>query len=88
MLTISIRGLPRSMTENSLEEMFAQHGRVHKLKMSRDLFSGECRGFAEVQMEGHEARAVIAALDGSTQGGSPIRVGLQRDRKQQRRGRR
>ncbi len=87
MLTISVRGLPRSMNENTLEEMFAQHGRVHKLKLSRDLFSGECRGFAELQMEGHEARAAIAALDGSTQGGSPIRVGLQRDLKQ-RRGRR
>jgi len=30
--------------------------------MSRDLFSGECKGFAQLKMEGHHARAAIAAL--------------------------
>lgn len=85
MLAISIRGLPRSMNESALNELFSQHGKVHRLKLSIDLFSGECRGFAEVHMEGHEARAAIAALDGSTQEGSTLRVGLQRDLKRRRR---
>ncbi|HET6603190.1 MAG TPA: RNA-binding protein [Xanthomonadaceae bacterium] len=74
MLTLSIRGLPRRMTEDSLNDLFAQHGKVHGLKMSKDLFSGECKGFAEVQMEGHEAREAIAALNGSAQDGSHLRV--------------
>lgn len=86
MLTLSVRGLPRSMTENTLTDMFAQHGRVHKLRMSRDLFSGECRGFAEIQMEGHEARAAISALDGSAQDGWFMRVSVYD--KNRRRGRR
>lgn len=76
MLTLSVRGLPRAMNESKLTELFAPHGRVHKLRIARDLFSGECKGFAELQMEGHEARAAIAALDGSSQDGSSIRVGL------------
>lgn len=85
MLTLSVRGLPREMTEQTLTEMFAAHGRVHGLRMARDLFSGECRGFAEVQMEGHEARAAIAALDGSFHGNASIRVGLKSELRGRRR---
>lgn len=85
MLTISVRGLPRQMTEDNLSELFAVHGRVHGLKMARDLFSGECKGFAELQMEGHEARAAIAALNGSSHGSEMIRVGLKSDDRPRRR---
>ncbi len=87
MLTIDIRGLPRSMTESSLQELFTAHGRVFGLRMAKDLFSGECKGFAELKMEGHEARNAIAALDGSSQDGAMIRVGLHSERRS-RRGRR
>lgn len=85
MLSISVRGLPRQMTEQTLTELFSVHGRVHQLKMARDLFSGECKGFAELQMEGHEARAAIAALNGSTQGTEMIRVGLKSEDRPRRR---
>jgi len=60
MLSMMVRGLPRSMTQPSLEQLFAVHGRVFDLQMSRDLFSGECKGFAQLKMEGHQARAAIA----------------------------
>jgi RNA recognition motif-containing protein len=80
MLTISVRGLPRSAKERSVNDLFAQHGKVHGLKIAKDLFSGECKGFAELQMEGHEARAAIAALDGSIFEGSALRVGLQQEK--------
>jgi RNA recognition motif-containing protein len=76
MLSLSVRGLPRGMTERALTDLFAAHGRVRGLKMAKDLFSGECKGYAELEMEGHEARAAIAALDGSAHGGELIRVGL------------
>ena len=85
MLMLNVRGLPRSMTETTLQELFATHGRVFELRMARDLFSGECKGFAELKMEGHEARTAIAALDGSTQDGAMIRVGLASERKPRRR---
>ena len=86
MLTIGIRGLPRSMTQATLQDLFAAHGRVFNLQISRDMFSGECKGFAELKMEGHEARAAIAALNGSEQQGSHIRVALV-DESKKRRGR-
>ena len=85
MLSLTVRGLPRQMTEKNLEDLFAAHGRVRGLKMARDLFTGECKGFAELQMEGHEARAAIAALNGSTQGSEVIRVGLKSDERPRRR---
>lgn len=76
MLMLNVRGLPRSMTEDALQALFTQYGRVFNLKLAKDLFSGECKGFAELKMEGHEARSAIAALDGSTQNGAMIRVSL------------
>lgn len=85
MLTMIVRGLPRSMTQSSLEQLFAPHGRVFEMTIAKDLFSGECKGFAQLKMEGHQARAAIAALNGSEQQGSHIRVSLDDGRK--RRGR-
>jgi RNA recognition motif-containing protein len=81
MITLDVRGLPKSMTDSSLQALFSRHGRVFGLRMARDLFSGECRGFAELKMEGHEARDAVAALNGSTHDGSTIRVALHEERK-------
>ncbi len=46
--------------------------------MAKDLFSGDCKGFATIQMEGHHARAAIEALNNSELDGSRIRVDLDR----------
>ncbi len=78
MLTLSVRGLPRSTTEQSITDLFSQHGKVRSLKLAKDLFSGECKGFAILEMEGHEARSAIAALDGHSVDGALIRVGFDR----------
>jgi RNA recognition motif-containing protein len=76
MLTLNVRGLPRSMTETSLQELFAPYGRVFELRLAKDLFSGECKGFAELKMDGHSARNAIAALNGTAHDGEMIRVAL------------
>ena len=76
MIKLSVRGLPAEMTEDGLIEMFASFGKVHQMKMARDLFSGACKGFAELQMEGHEARAAIDDLDGKAVDGGFLRVGV------------
>ncbi len=85
MLTLSIRGLPRSMTETALQQLFEPFGRVFEMRMAKDLFSGECKGFAELKMEGHSARNAISALNGSAQAGEMIRVALQSEQAQRRR---
>jgi RNA recognition motif-containing protein len=81
MITLSVRGLPRSTTEESLTALFTEFGVVRSLKLAKDLFSGDCKGFAIIDMEGHEARAAIAALDGRELSGSIIRVGPDRPKK-------
>ena len=86
MLTMIVRGLPKSMTHATLEKLFASHGRVFDLRIAKDLFSGECKGFAELKMEGHNARAAIAALNNSLQDGANVRVSLA-DENKGRRGR-
>ena len=88
MLTMVVRGLPRSMTETTLEHLFTTHGRVFDVRLAKDLFSGECKGFAQLKMEGHQARAAIAALDGTQQGDSYLRVSLLDESKTRRNGRR
>lgn len=66
--------LPADMTERELTEIFSAHGRVRSLKIAQDVFSGKCKGFGFIEMEGHEARAAIAALNGKDLRGNPMRV--------------
>jgi RNA recognition motif-containing protein len=42
------------------------------------VFSGNCRGFGFVEMEGHEARAAISALNGWELRGQRIKVNEER----------
>ncbi len=76
MLTLFVRGLPPTMTEAKLTELFNGYGKVFDLKLSRDIFTGRARGIATINMEGHEARAAIAGLDGHTYEGATINVAL------------
>ena len=78
LITLFVRGLPRSATEDSVSALFAEYGVVRAVDVSRDIFSGDCRGFATVDMEGHEGRAAMAGLDGREINGSVLRVGQNR----------
>ena len=86
MRTITVRGVPRRRTEPAVAALFGAHGKVRSLRMAKDLFSGECKGFAELQMEGHEARAAVAALNGhSADAGGMLQVRLGKDEPRRRR---
>ena len=78
MITLFIRGLSRATTDESLNSLFSQYGVVRSQKLQKDMFTGDCRGFASIEMEGHEARAAISALDGKEINGSVLRVGPER----------
>lgn len=66
--------------EEELRELFSQHGTVRSIRLASDVFTGKCRGFGFVEMEGHEARAAIAALDGTLFKGNSLRVNEERPR--------
>lgn len=71
---IFVGGLPKHTTESALQSLFAEFGTVRSMKLIKDIFSGDCKGFAFLEMEGHEARAAIAGLDGKSYDGSFLKV--------------
>lgn len=74
MKKLFVGSLPASTTEKSLHELFSQFGKVHSAKLVKDLFTGSCKGFGFLEMEGHEARAAIAGLDGKSFEGNLLKV--------------
>jgi RNA recognition motif-containing protein len=65
-------------TEQDLTTAFGAFGRVRSIKLMQDVFSGKCKGFGFIEMEGHEARAAIAGLNGKDLRGRPMKVNEER----------
>ncbi len=62
-----VGGLPYSVTDGQLQEIFADHGTVESARVIADKFTGQSRGFGFVEMgSGEEAQKAIQALN-STQ---------------------
>jgi len=71
-----------------LNTLFAQYGTVRSIKLVKDLFTGKCKGFAFLEMEGHEARAAIAELDGKPFEGNFLKVKFEQEKGRGQKGRR
>ncbi|MEE9356732.1 MAG: RNA-binding protein [Methylococcaceae bacterium] len=69
-----VGNLPQDATEETVQELFSEFGVVRSIHLVTDLFSGKCKGFGFIEMEGHEARAAIAGLNGKTLDGKSLRV--------------
>lgn len=88
MKRLFVGSLPSSTTEESLQSLFAEFGTVRSVDLAKDLFSGGCKGFGFLEMEGHEARAAIAGLDGKPYGGNMLKVRFEDVRGKGQKGRR
>ena len=70
-----VGGLPYSVTEGRLQELFAAHGTVESAKVITDKFTGQSRGFGFVEMgSGTEAQRAIQALNGTQLDGRSLVV--------------
>ncbi|MEK6693905.1 MAG: RNA-binding protein [Nitrospirota bacterium] len=70
-----VGGLPYSVTEQQLSELFAQQGTVSSAKVITDKFTGQSRGFGFVEMStAEEAKKAISALNGTQMDGRPLTV--------------
>ena len=59
-----VGGLPYSVTDGQLQEIFADHGTVESARVIADKFTGQSRGFGFVEMgSGDEAQKAINALN-------------------------
>jgi len=70
-----VGGLPYSVTDGKLEELFQAHGTVASAKVISDKFTGQSRGFGFVEMSsGNEAQSAISALNGTQFEGRSLTV--------------
>lgn len=85
MTKIFIGGIPYSITNQALEEMFAKFGAVSSAQIVMDKYSGQSKGFAFVEMSNDaDAQKAIQALDGSDIEGRKIGVSVARPREDNR----
>ena len=78
-----VGGLPYSVTEGRLEEIFAEHGTVQSARVISDKFTGQSRGFGFVEMaSGEEAQKAIEALNGTQLDGRTLVVNEARPQEQ------
>lgn len=76
-----VGGLPYSVTDEQLQELFEAHGAVESARVITDRYTGQSRGFGFVEMEAEAgAQAAIEALNGSNMGGRTITVNEARPR--------
>ena len=76
-----VGGLPYSVTEDRLREVFEAHGTVESADVVTDKFTGQSRGFGFVEMGSvAEAEAAITALNETDLDGRQITVAEARER--------
>lgn len=64
-MNIYVGNLSYSVKEDELKEMFAEFGNVETIKIIKDRYSGQSKGFAFVEMPSNsEADQAIKALNG------------------------
>ncbi len=70
-----VGGLPYSVTEDKLQEIFSAHGTVESARVITDRFTGRSRGFGFVEMSNEEeAQTAIDSLNGSDFDGRSLTV--------------
>ena len=81
---IYVGNLPFSTTEDSLRDLFAQHGEVHSASIITDRDTGRPRGFAFVEMDPSGADSAIDALDQTEFEGRKLTVNAAKPREPRR----
>ena len=82
MKRIYVGNLPFSATEDSVRELFQQHGTVHSVSLVTDRYTGQPRGFGFVEMDDTEANTAVSATNGQEMEGRQLRVDEARPRRE------
>lgn len=70
-----VGGLPYSISDTQLEELFSAHGTVESARVITDRMTGRSRGFGFVEMSSQsEAEAATTELNGSQLEGRTLTV--------------
>lgn len=79
-MKLYVGNLSFSTTEQQLESMFAEHGRVESANLVMDRDTGRPRGFGFVEMSDDAGRTAMAALNGKSVDGRDLTVNEARPR--------
>ena|ERR1700712_5374492 len=82
-MNIYVSNLSFNVTDEDLNEYFAEYGEVSSAKVILDKFTQKSRGFAFVEMSDDEAaKKSIAELDGASVDGRTINVSVAKPREE------
>ncbi len=85
MTKLFVGGIPYSISNQQLEELFAKFGTVSSAQIVTDKFSGQSKGFAFVEMANDsDALSAVKELDGYGLDGRKIGVSVARPREDNR----
>ena len=74
-MKLLVRNISRSVSEETLTELFRQYGAVQSCNLVMDAVTGASKGFGFVEMpKVGEAKVAIAKLNGSELQGNKLRV--------------
>ncbi len=87
-MNIYVGNLASEVTEDDLKEAFLAFGEVKSVKLIKDMFSGQSKGFAFVEMPGkNHSQTAMTELNGKDLKGKSLRVNEARPRPERRGGR-
>lgn len=87
MIKLFVGNLASNASRDSVMALFSEFGTVRSINIVMDIFSDRCKGFGFIEMEGHEARAAIAALNGKRIGDKNLVVKVENPRGKEKRNR-
>ena len=86
-MNIYVGNLLREATEDDVRQAFEAFGQVTSVKIIKDKYTGDSKGFAFVEMpNSREAQSAISGLDGKDLKGNTLKVNEARPRSDDRRG--
>ncbi|MBD3290222.1 RNA-binding protein [candidate division KSB1 bacterium] len=81
-MNIYVGNLPKSTDEETVRQLFEEHGEVTEVKLIKDHFTGELKGFGFITMPAKaEAEAAMEAINEHELAGNTLIVNEARPRK-------
>lgn len=86
-MNIFVGNLAKEVTDEDLQSLFSQYGTVRSVKVIKDMFTGESRGFGFIEMPGQaEAQKAMTELNTRELKGKKITVNEARERTDNKKG--
>ncbi len=81
-MNIYVGNLPKTTTEEAVRKVFEEYGEVAEVKLIKDQYTGELRGFGFIEMPAKsDAQKAIQEVDGTELEGNTLIVNEARPRR-------